>query len=126
MQPDDILNLTSLIKNNLKAIAERKEQLSKLNEMLNDILENDPVYREHEAAAKEAAKVKSKTKSQILKTPQTSDLASKIQALRNELKEINLMLSGYLTDYAKTGATSFESEDGKTLEIVYTAKLVNR
>ena len=126
MDPNDVISLTDLIKSNLKAIAERKEQMKKLNEMLADLLENDPVYREHEAAAKEAAKIKSKTKNQILKTPQAADLASKVQALRNELKELNQMQSVYLTDYAKTGATSFEDEDGKTLEIVYTAKLVNR
>ena len=122
MQPDDVINLTSLIKSNLKAIAERKEQASKLAEMLSDLLENDPIYREHEEAAKKAAKIKGKTKTQILKLPQAADLASKIQALKNELKELKAMQSTYLTDYAKTGATQFEDEDGKTFEIVYSMR----
>jgi alkylhydroperoxidase/carboxymuconolactone decarboxylase family protein YurZ len=102
-----------------------KEESTKLKEMLDSIFENDPTYKVHDEAAKEAAKIKGNTKKQLMRLSQAADLAGKIQSLKSQMKELNQTLSDYLQDYAKTtGQTSFETSDGQVRQIVYIAKLV--
>jgi hypothetical protein len=120
-----ILDLTSLINSHISQATRLKGEAGKFKEMLDDIFVSDPVYQEHDKAAKEAAKVRANTKKQILKQPQAADLTAKINELRNQIKERNQELSDYLQEYAKiTGTNSFETEDGQVKQIIYTARLV--
>jgi hypothetical protein len=119
------VDLTSLINSHLEQIAHLREERGKLKEMLDDIFRNDPTYQTHDAAAKEASKIRLQTKRQILKLPQATDLANRILSLRSQIKERNEELSGYLQDYSRTsGTNSFETPDGEVRQIVYVAKLV--
>ena len=78
----------------------------------------------HDAAVKEASKIRTGTRKQILKMPQAADLTNRVQSLRSQIKERNGELSDYLQDFSRsTGANSFETEDGQVLQIIYTAKL---
>ena|SRR3989344_4676886 len=122
---DATLDLTSIITNQVAQIELRKTQASKFREMLQSIFDNDPTYQTHDATVKEASKVRSATKKQILRLPQAADLAQKIADLRTEIRDINKSLSEYLADYQKdTGLMSIETEDGVVRQIVYTARLV--
>ena len=120
-----ILDLTGLINSHISQITRLKTEAGKFKEMLDDIFVSDPVYQEHDKAAKEAAKIRANTKKQILKQPQAADLTAKVQELRNQIKERNQELSDYLQEYARsTGTSSFETEDGQVKQIIYTARLV--
>jgi hypothetical protein len=117
-------DLVSLINSTRGQIGHLREEAGKLKEMLDDIFQNDPTYQTHDAAVKEASKIRSGTRKQILKMPQAADLTNRIQSLRSQIKERGGELSDYLQDYSRsTGANSFETEDGQVLQIIYTAKL---
>ncbi len=120
------VDLTGLINSNIAMIERLKTESGKFKEMLDDIFNNDPTFQEHDKAVKEASKIRSNTKKQILKTPQAADLDSKVQELRNQIKNRTQDLSELLQDYAKTtGMSSFETETGHVKQIVYSAKLVD-
>ncbi len=122
-----ITSLTSLINGHIAGLDRERENLGKLTEMLNDILANDPAYKEASDKAKEVANEKSKAKANVLAQPHAHDLAFKIKDSRIEIKQLSLELSNFLTEYQKlTGSNEFEGEDGEMRQIVYTAKLVGK
>lgn len=118
-------SIVGMINSLVDQIALRKNQLAKFREMFDDFFLNDSTYQEHNRLVKEAVKVRSATKKQILKQPQVADLDNQIKELRSQIKELDTDLSSYLADYAKsTGATTIETTDGVVRQIVYTAKLI--
>lgn len=125
--PTVLGDLENLIKGHISGIDTRKEELKKIKEMLGDILVNDPTYQEHEKLAKDANKVKSATKAQLLKAPNAAELANKIKTMAAEVKEMDAALSDYLREYQRmTGSNEIEGADGQVREIVYVAKLVKK
>lgn len=124
---DLVLNMEGMIKNLVSTLDRQKEEITKFQEALNDIFANDETYTNHEKLAKEAAKVKSATKQQILKQPQAADLNAKIRTLKSEIKENKASLSDYLREFQRmSGISEIEGDDGELREIVYTAKLVRK
>ncbi len=122
-----ILNLENLIKNNNAQIAKLATELADARGMLKDAFEGDITYKEHADAAKEANRVKTATKAQILKQPQVAGLAAKVKSLTSEVKELKEGLSDYLKEFNRlSGINEIEGEDGELLEIVYVAKLVRK
>ncbi len=125
--PTVLGDLENLIKNHISGIDTRKEELKKIKEMLGDILTNDPTYQEHEKLAKDANKVKSATKSQLLKAANAAELVGKIKTMTSEVKEMDGALSDYLREFQRmTGSNEIEGSDGQVREIVYVAKLVKK
>ncbi|MCL5409330.1 MAG: hypothetical protein M1607_00540 [Patescibacteria group bacterium] len=122
-----VLDLERLIKSHLTNIDQLRDELEKQQGLLDDIFNNDATYKEHTEQAKEAARVKSATKQQILKQPQAADLSNRVKTLKSELKELQGALSDYLQEYRRmSGASEIEDDNGEVREIVYTAKLVRR
>lgn len=119
------LNLEELIKNHIDSIAKMREELKAQREMFEDSFNNSPVYHENSEKVKEATKAKLSVKKQISSQPSVAVLAEKVKDLRADINEKNQTLSDLLKDYhEKTGATQIETNDGKTMEIVSTLKLV--
>lgn len=124
-QVGDLLTLESKVKREITMIEAVKTDYKTQKEMFDDIFQNDETYREQEKVAKEAAKIKNTTKLQLMKQPSTAELNEKIKDLKDQLDALNGSLSADLLEYQKTtGATQIETEDGQTLEIVLTSKLV--
>ncbi len=122
-----LLELETTIKNHIADIDRRKSELKKQREMLESALGNDETYRTHNDAAKAAAKVKAKTKFQILQLPENKQLAEKVHELAAEAKELDGALSDYLREYQRmSGSSEIETADGEVREIVYVAKLVKK
>lgn len=122
-----LLSLESTIKTSLPRIDKLKEEIRTKKEMLDDALNNDQTYKEHTEKAKEAAKIKSQTKQELLKQPSLAKTVSDLKDLREELKELQSSLSDYLSEYARlSGSNEIEDENGEVREIVYIAKLVKR
>lgn len=119
------VDLTGLINSHINQIDHQRTQQGKFKDMLDSIFANDPTYQTHDAAVKEASRVRAGTKKQILSQSQAADLQSKINESRAHIKELNSALSDYLQEYARTtGLTSIETETGEVRQIVYTARLV--
>ena len=109
-----LINMGAMIKNHITSIDKLSDEAKKFKEMLDDIFANNPVYVEHDKAAKEAAKLKTATKAEILKQPQAADLNNKVRNLRSEIKELKGALSDYLQEYARlSGVNEIEDENGK-------------
>jgi cell division septum initiation protein DivIVA len=120
-----VIDLTGLINSDVAQIEHLKVEMGKYKEMLDSIFASDSTYQAHDTAVKEAVKVRSGTKRQILNQSQAADLQEKINENRTHIKELNNDLSDYLQEYAKsTGLTSIETEDGQVRQIVYSARLV--
>jgi hypothetical protein len=124
---DVLLELETTIKSHISGIDKGKSELKKKREMVESALLNDETYRLHNEDAKKAAKIKSKTKKQILDQQQNKQLVADTYELAAEVKEMDVALSDYLREYQRmSGATEIETDDGEVREIVYVAKLVKK
>lgn len=119
--------IEEMIKTHISQIDNLKEEIDKHKDILDDIFINEETYQEHDKLAKEAARVRTTTKQQILKRPDVADLSNKIKVLRSERMELREGLSDYLREYQRlSGSNEIEGEDGEVREIVYVAKLVKK
>lgn len=126
-QASVLMNLERLIKSHIASIDKLTQDLAEYRQMLEDIFNNDSTYKDHLEKAKEATKIKTSTKQQILKQPQPANLANKIKSMGSELKELKNALSDYLKEFQRmSGLNEIEGEDGEIREIVYTAKLIKK
>lgn len=124
---EEFLNLESLIKTYAGKIDSLKKELKEKTQMMKDAFEGDAIYREHAEKAKEANRIKSATKQQILKQPVMAELSEKIKDIKFDISEQNAILADYLNQYRQqTGATQIEMEDGEVMEIVSVTKLVKK
>lgn len=124
-QTEEFLNLESLIRSYLTKIEGLRKDLKQNKEIYDDSFNGDAVYNEQAEKAKEAAKVKSSTKMEILKRPELAEVSSKIDELRAEIKEAEEILSDYLLQFQKsTGLNEIETNEGETMIIVTKARLV--
>ncbi len=122
-----LARIEEMIKTHISQIDNLKEEIDKHKDMLDDIFLNEETYQEHDKLAKEAARVRTATKQQILKRPDVADLSNKIKVLKSEKMELNEGLSDYLREYQRlSGSNEIEGEDGEVREIVYVAKLVKK
>jgi len=123
----DFLNLESLIKSYVAKIDGLEKQLREKSQMLKDAFESDAVYREHEEKAKEANRIKSATKQQILKQPALMELNERVKDIKFDISEQQAVLTDYLTQYQQqTGANQIEIGDGEIMDIVTVVKLAKR
>lgn len=119
-----LLSLEELIKTNISTTDKLKEELKKHRQMLQDSFENDPTYREHSEKVKEATKVRSATKQQILKQPSVINIANKVKSIAGEVKERESALSDYLQEYQRMAGVNQIEVDGEVREIVNTSKVI--
>ncbi len=122
-----LVRIEEMIKTHLSQIDNLAEEITKNKEIVDDIFTNDGLFQEHDKIAKEAARVRSKTRSEIMKRPEVADKANKLKALKSEKKELQEGLSDYLREYQRlSGSNEIEGEDGEVRQIVYVAKLVKK
>jgi uncharacterized protein involved in exopolysaccharide biosynthesis len=121
----NLFTIENLIKTHISHIETVKNELAKQSEMMNDVLNNDPGYKEAAEQGKEVNKKKAEAKQNVLKSPSNASLNQKIKDMRQEIKELKGALSNYLQQYQKIADTDqIESEDGEVRQIVYQAHLV--
>lgn len=119
--------IEEMIKTHMAQIDALAEEITKYKDLVDDVLANDETYQEHDKIAKEAARIKSNTKKEIMKRVDVADFANKLKSLKSEQKELKNGLSDYLREYQRlSGSNQIEGEDGEFREIVFVAKLVKR
>jgi len=124
-QVGDLKTLESKVKREISMIDGLKKDLKTQKEMFDDIFQNDETYRTQDQTVKEATKIRGGTKLQLLKQQSTAELDEKIKDIKLQLNELQQTLSVDLLEYQKTtGATQIETENGQTLQIVLSSKLV--
>lgn len=122
-----LLNLEDMIKAHISRIEKLQNESREQQEMLTNVLANSEVYREHDEKAKEAAKIKSATRAEIMKQPSVMQVAAKVKDMKQELSESQKALSEYLSEYQRLAKTNIiEDENGEEREIVNNCKLIKR
>jgi len=122
-----LLNLEGMIKSNISSIDKLTEEVRIQKEMLDSIFENDETFKAHSAAAKEAQRIKTATKNEILKRPDVAHVFEKFKGIKLELKEAKESLASYLSEYQRmSGVNEIAGEDGIIREIIYVPKLIKR
>lgn len=122
---NDLVTVTNLIQSYIAQIDRSSKELSAHKLMLQDAFLNDPTYRQHDEKVKEAVKVRSATKMQILKQPTLAELSEKVKDMAQSVKDAKQSLSDYLQEYVRmTSSKEIEDTEGELREIVYTAKLI--
>lgn len=122
-----LVKIEEMIKTHTTQITELQEQISKFKDMLDDIFVNDETFQEHDKLAKEAARIRTNTKKEIMKRADAADLSNRLKSLKSEQKELKEGLSDYLREYQRlSGSNEIEGEDGEIRQIVFVAKLVKR
>lgn len=124
---EDFVELENLIKSYISRIDQLKEELKEKKDMLEDALAGDAVYQEHAEKAKEANKIKSATRQQILQQPALKELSERLKEIKFDIKEQEVILNDYLQQYQKaTGATQIEQDNGEIVELITVIRLVRR
>lgn len=120
-----LLKIEEMVKTHMSQIDTLQEEISKYRDMFNDIFINNETFQEHDKIAKEASRIRSNTKKEIMKKSDVADIHNKLQDLRSEQKELQEGLSDYLREYQRlSGLDEIEGEDGEIRKIVYIARLV--
>jgi chromosome segregation ATPase len=120
-----LASIESLIKNSRSRLVQLEEENRQLKDMFNSILENDPEYVEADKQAKKLSKEKTAVKSRLKKQENAKDTVQKIEDNQFQIRELKTALSDYLAQFVSlSGLRQIETEDGKLMDIVYTAKLV--
>ena len=122
-----LLNLEDMIKGHISRIEKLQNETREQKEMLDNVLANSEVYREHSEKARDAAKIKSTTRSEIMKQPSVMQVAARVKDMKSELSEIQSTLSEYLSEYQRLAKTNIiEDESGVEREIINSCKLIKR
>lgn len=126
-QVDTLLNVESLIKSYYERSNTLTQEMRTYKEMLQSTLDNDSEYHENDQASKKSAKLKTIAKQKLLGLAANAELADKVKDYQQQLKELKVGLSEYLTQYLKiSGTNQIENTDGALLEIITSAKLVRK
>lgn len=124
-QAATLASIESLIKNSRARLLQLEEESKKLKEMFTSVLENDQEYVQSDKEAKKYSKLRSAAKSRLQKQPGAKETVDKITDNQFQIKELKNALSDYLAQFVSlSGLRQIETEDGKLMNIVYTAKLV--
>ncbi len=122
-----LLQVEDYINQQMKDITKLRGEMKEIKSSVDDTFQNDAQYREFEDKAKEAAKNKNAYKKQMMNDPAVSELVTKLDGMKADVKDMQIALSDYLREYNRiSGMSQFETADGEMLEIVNTFKLVKK
>lgn len=116
--------LQSIIERNAEELNKLKEELKQKRESLKNVFDNDPQLAE---ATEQASAVKQQVqerKTQLINSPQVTQIKGHIKELNEQKKEIEETLSNHLVNYyGLTNSTSFDTSDGDQWEFKIKAKV---
>ncbi len=123
----DTLQLETLIKRYLGDLEKLRVQMKSQKEMFEDAFNNDPVYAEQAEKVKQETRKKTEIRQKMVKQPALADLQSKLNYTKDQIKDAQDALSGYLREfYQSTGINQIVGDDGDVREIVIVTKLVKK
>lgn len=122
-----ILEVESIINRYLGDVEKMKETMKSQKEMYNAAFENDAQYAEKNEDMKKVKKEVAAIKQRIVKLPEVVVINNRINELKEEMKDMQEALTGYLQRYQEiSGTNQFMTEDGEIIEIVNVVKLVRK
>jgi len=126
-QAINLVNIESLITSHDSRLKTLDDEVKIQKDMFNNLLENDQEYVDADKEAKKTAKLKSQAKAKVMARTEAKEVVEKLKDLQNQVKELKVALSDYLSQYVTlSGTNQIELPDGTLREILYTARLVNK
>lgn len=126
-QAINLVNIESLITSHDARLKTLDDEVKIQKDMFNNLLENDQEYVDADKEAKKTAKLKSQAKAKVMARTEAKEVVEKLKDLQNQVKELKVALSDYLSQYVTlSGTNQIELPDGTLREILYTARLVNK
>ncbi len=125
--PLSMLQIESIIKRYLLDIQKLQERYKEKKSMFDDSFNNDANYKTLADKAKEATRLKTAAKQQLMKSPAITQLAQEVKEMKEEMADLEQSISDYLREYQKvSGSNQLETDDGQILEIVQVTKVVRK
>src|SRR3989344_7254644 len=122
-----LLRIEEMIRTHISQIDDLGGKITEHKDMIDDVFKNSETYQEHDKLAKEAGRIRTNTKKEIMKQPAVAEIAARLKEMKSEQSELKEGLSDYLREYQRlSGSNEIEGEDGEVREIVYIAKLVKK
>jgi len=122
-----MVELTTLINRYVGDIEKLRESMKMQSSMFKDSFENDAEYHTKSDQVKQIVRERNAIKQRILKQPAVEALTGKMNELKEDIKDAQEALSGYLEEYQRVAGTNIiEGENGEIREIVPMYKLVKR
>jgi len=126
-QGSDIINVENLINSYNLKLDSLTRDLQEQKSMLQSILDNDSEYSELEKEAQKLSKIKSVARQKALKQSNAVSIIDKTKEIKNELREVKVAMSDYLTQYITlSGSRQIEAPDGTLMDIIYSARLIKK
>lgn len=123
----NLINIESLITSHDARLKTLDEELKIQKDMWNGLLENNEEYVSADKEAKKTAKLKSEAKAKVMARTEAKEVVEKVKDLQNQIKELKVALSDYLSQYVTlSGSNQIEMADGTMREILYTARMVTK
>jgi ABC-type phosphate transport system auxiliary subunit len=115
-----------MIQKRLQMLDDLQEELRKLRQDANEMLENDPEYtriKEETDLIKEQVKEK---KAQVVEATAYNEVQEKMRELRGDIKDQQEALSQELIElYKEEGVTVVETPSGEVKKLKFNVKLIN-
>jgi len=118
-----LMSLENLIKGNIEEIKDLDVKIKQKKEMIDNVLKNDSTYVSHLESAKEATRIKSATKKEILKRPDVKHIAEELKELRDDKKEAKAELSNYGVEWMANAKQLTLDLEGEMYQVVQSAEL---
>jgi hypothetical protein len=126
-QGSDIINVENLINSYNLKLDSLTRDLQEQKSMLQSILDNDSEYSELAQEAEKISKTKSVARQKALKQSNAVTIIDKTKEIKNELREVKIAMSDYLTQYITlSGSRQIEAPDGTLMDIIYSARLIKK
>lgn len=123
----DIINVENLINSYNLKLDSLTRDLQEQKSMLQSILDNDSEYTELAQEADKISKTKSVARQKALKQSNAVSIIDKTKEIKNELREVKIAMSDYLTQYITlSGSRQIEAPDGTLMDIIYSARLIKK
>jgi predicted nuclease with TOPRIM domain len=124
---ESVLKLEGMINRFLADIDKLKEQSKAQKQMFDDAFKNDAEYAKQNDKVKEETKKRTGIKQRILKQPAVAQLQSKLNELKEEVKDAQSGLASYVQRYYQvSGSNQIMGTDGEMREIILVPKLVKK
>ncbi len=123
----DIINVENLINSYHLKLDSLTRDLHEQKGMLQSILDNDSEYCKLDQEADKISKTKSVARQKALKQSNAVSIIDKTKEIKNELREVKVAMSDYLTQYITlSGSRQIEAPDGTLMDIIYSARLIKK
>ena len=123
----DIINVENLINSYNLKLDSLTRDLHEQKGMLQSILDNDSEYTQLDQEAQKISKTKSVARQKVLKQSNAVSIIDKTKEIKNELREVKIAMSDYLTQYITlSGSRQIEAPDGTLMDIIYSARLIKK